>query len=293
MKQTNYEDIIMKRAMDLFAEEGLKFFGINKKVKEVAPTELIVLETKKMYMDYTFLMEDDSYIHFEFQTTDKGKKDLRRFRAYEALLSHQTEKDVITYVVYSGDIVNPLDSYKSGINTYRIQVISMVEKDGDKIFDEIAEKIKGGEEITKQDIITLTFTPIMGGKLTKAEKIVKAIRITKDINKYRYDVQSILYAFASKFLKERDLEKVKEELRVTELGKSLIEEGREQGLKEGLKEGKELGKAEMLIKLLMKKFKKVPEEYKEKIMKLSNDTLDLIAMEIFDINSVEELERYF
>lgn len=205
---------------------------------------------------------------------------------------------MITYVIYSGDIINPFDSYESGINTYRIQSISMSGKDGDKIFDQIAEKIHSGEELTKQDIISLTFTPIMGGKSTKTEKIVKAIKITKDIDKYyRYDVQSILYAFASKFLKEKDLEKVKEELRVTELGKSLIEEGREQGLKEGLeeglKEGKELGKAEMLIKLLMKKFKKLPDEYKEKIMKLSNDTLDLIAMEIFEITSVEELDRYF
>ncbi|MBO3438656.1 hypothetical protein JWF35_06105, partial [Clostridium botulinum] len=73
MKPTNYEDLIMKRAMDLFAEEGLKFFGINKKVKELGPTELVVLETKNMFMDYTFLMEDDTFIHFEFQTTNKGK----------------------------------------------------------------------------------------------------------------------------------------------------------------------------------------------------------------------------
>ncbi len=104
MRPTNYEDLIMKRAMDLFAEEGLKFFGINKKVKELGPTELVVLETKNMFMDYTFLMEDDTFIHFEFQTTNKGKTDLRRFRAYEALLSHQTGKDVITYVVYSVNI---------------------------------------------------------------------------------------------------------------------------------------------------------------------------------------------
>ncbi|HBJ2608592.1 TPA: hypothetical protein LA750_000497 [Clostridium botulinum] len=43
-------------------------------------------------------MEDDTFIHFEFQTTNKGKTDLRRFRVYEALLSHQTGKDVVTYV---------------------------------------------------------------------------------------------------------------------------------------------------------------------------------------------------
>ena len=33
MRITNYEDLIMKRAMDVFAEDGLKFFGIDKKVQ--------------------------------------------------------------------------------------------------------------------------------------------------------------------------------------------------------------------------------------------------------------------
>ena len=64
MKKQNYEDLIMKRAMDLFAEEGLKYFGIEKKVKELGPTELVVLETKNLHMDYTFLMYGYCYIHF-------------------------------------------------------------------------------------------------------------------------------------------------------------------------------------------------------------------------------------
>lgn len=294
MKKSNYEDLIMKRAMNLFAEEGLKFFGIDKKVKELGSTELVVLETKNMYMDYTFLMEDDTYIHFEFQTTDKGATDLRRFRAYEALLSHQTSKDVVTYVVYSNNIKNVSDKLITGISEFRIKAISMADKDGDKIYNSIIEKIKSGGDLTKQDIISLTFTPIMGGSLSKSERIINAIRITESIVKeYKYDVQSILYAFASKFLEGRELEKVKEELRVTELGKSLIQEGREEGIREGIKEGKEIGKAEILIKLLIKKFKKLPEQYRENIMKLPNDTLEIIATDIFEINSVEELEKYF
>ena len=43
-----------ERAMDVFAEDGLKFFGIDKKVKELGPTELVVLESKNLHMDYTF-----------------------------------------------------------------------------------------------------------------------------------------------------------------------------------------------------------------------------------------------
>ncbi|NFL54430.1 DUF4351 domain-containing protein [Clostridium botulinum] len=76
---------------------------------------------------------------------------------------------------------------------------------------------------------------------------------------------------------------------MTDLGKSLIQEG----IEKGKEEGKEEGKAELLIKQLMKKFKKVPNEYKEKIKTLPKETIELIAIDIFELNSVEELERYF
>ena len=165
--------------MDVFAEEGLKFFGIDTKVKDSSSTEIVVLEAKNLHMDYTFLMEDNTYIHIEFQSTNKGKDDLRRFRAYESLLSFQTKKDVVTYVVYSNGIQNAMDTLKTGINEQNTKVISMYDKDGDIIFNKVEEKLRDKEEITKQDLIALTFAPIMGGKLTKLDKILKSIRLVK------------------------------------------------------------------------------------------------------------------
>jgi predicted transposase/invertase (TIGR01784 family) len=230
MKRPNYEDFIMKRAMHLFADEGLKFFGISQKVKSVGATELVVLEAKNMLMDYTFLMEDDTFIHFEFQTTDKGHIDLRRFRSYEALLSHQTGKHVITYVIYSGDLNKPSDSLQTGINLYKIKTMSLATHDGDIVLAQVLEKIEKVIPLQKEEMIALAFTPIMGGKLKKHEKILTAIKATQSIDaSYRYDIQSILYAFANKFLDEKDLEKVKEELKMTELGKILVDEGIQQG----------------------------------------------------------------
>ncbi|MCS4467258.1 hypothetical protein JTS99_16520, partial [Clostridium botulinum] len=58
----------------------------------------------------------------------------RRFRAYEALLSHQTGKDAVTYVVYSGNIKNPGNALETRINEYKVKSISMSDKDGDKIY---------------------------------------------------------------------------------------------------------------------------------------------------------------
>ncbi|WP_410746550.1 RpnC/YadD family protein [Clostridium neonatale] len=226
----------MKKAMDVFAEEGLKFFGIDKKVKDSSSTEIVVLQAKNLHMDYTFLMEDDTYIHVEFQTTDKGKEDLRRFRAYESLLNFQTGKDVVTYVVYSNGIQNVKTILETGINQYNVKAISMYDKDGDIVIQEVEEKLNNNIEVTKQDLIALTFTPIMSGKLSKLDKIIKSIRLVKKIdNEYRYDVESMLYAFADKFLDGKDLEKVKEEISMTKLGEMLVEDG----IKKGKIEGKE------------------------------------------------------
>ena len=231
-----HEDLIMKKAMDVFAEEGLKFFGIDKKVKDSSSTEIVVLQAKNLHMDYTFLMEDDTYIHVEFQTTDKGKEDLRRFRAYESLLNFQTGKDVVTYVVYSNGIQNVKTILETGINQYNVKAISMYDKDGDIVIQEVEEKLNNNIEVTKQDLIALTFTPIMSGKLSKLDKIIKSIRLVKKIdNEYRYDVESMLYAFADKFLEGKDLEKVKEEISMTKLGEMLVEDG----IKKGKIEGKE------------------------------------------------------
>ena len=80
---------------------------------------------------------------------------------------------------------------------------------------------------------------------------------------------------------------------MTELGRMLIEDGIEKGRKEGIEEGIEKGKSETLIKLLIKKFGFLSEEYKNKISKLSSETIDIILMEIFDIKSINELDKYF
>lgn len=75
---------------------------------------------------------------------------------------------------------------------------------------------------------------------------------------------------------------------MTDVGRMIYEEGLEKGREEGLEKGKE-----MLIKQLIKKFKIVPDEYKKKLMTLSQDTIEVIGTEIFDMESIEDLKKYF
>lgn len=84
------------------------------------------------------------------------------------------------------------------------------------------------------------------------------------------------------------VEKVKSSKEMEVEYMTLLERDREK-----IEEGKEIGKAELLLKLLSKKFSTLPKEYEEKIKEQSEEVLEKIAVDIFDISDIEELNRYF
>ncbi|MCA1075863.1 DUF4351 domain-containing protein [Clostridium bowmanii] len=80
---------------------------------------------------------------------------------------------------------------------------------------------------------------------------------------------------------------------MTEIGKMILEDGIAKGMEKGMEKGRKEGKAQLLLKLLTKRFNKVPNEYKNKIMELSDETIEIIGLEIFYMKDVKEIEKYF
>jgi flagellar biosynthesis/type III secretory pathway protein FliH len=72
-----------------------------------------------------------------------------------------------------------------------------------------------------------------------------------------------------------------------------VEQGIEKGIERGIEKGRTEGKVEMLIKLLLKRFKDLPSNYNEKIRSLSEETIEKILTDIFDIENIEDIEKYF
>ena len=104
----------------------------------------------------------------------KGLAGLKRFRTYEALTSYQHKVPITTYVLFSGNIKNPMTSFSEGINTYKVAPI-------------------------------------------------------------------ILKLMADKFLEPAELNKLKEEIHMTQLGQMLVDWGIQQGLEKGIEKGIEQG----------------------------------------------------
>ena len=91
----------------------------------------------------------------------------------------------------------------------------------------------------------------------------------------------LLYALFDKFGDDVSKKRFKEVVSMTDVGRMIYEEGIEKG------------KTDLLIRQLIKKFKIVPDEYKKKLTTLSQDTIEVIGTEIFDMETIEDLKKYF
>lgn len=236
-----HEDAALKTMMNFFAEELLPLLGIQGKVVSSAPTELIKLDISKLYEDFNLIMEDGSWKHFEFQSTNEGLDGLKRFRSYEALASYQHKVSVTTYVLFSGNIRNPMTEFTEGANTYRIIPIIFKNRNADTYIKKLKTKIQCRKSITKAELIWLTLCPLMGGEMSQKDRIKSAYEITKETisiteNELR-QIEAVIYAMADKFLDSKDMKEIEEAVRMTKLGQMLVDTGKREGKIEGNVEG--------------------------------------------------------
>lgn len=66
----------------------------------------------------------------------------------------------------------------------------------------------------------------------------------------------------------------------------------EKGMEKGMEKGRQETLRENVLKLLHRKFKKLPAQYTEKIKTADEYTLGLILDRIFEINTVADLDEY-
>lgn len=245
MDYNKIEDAVFKKAMEIFKESAAEFFGLDIIIDRPAETEIKNIDIKTNAMDYLFYTNEGNYMHFEFQTTNK-QYDLSRFLYYDASLYYKNRKQIRTLVVYSADIKEVNTNLKCGSIDYNVEVFYMNKLDGDKRLEEITYKIENGIELTKNDIISLSFIPLMHSVKTKSDLTIDSIEAAKDITdeKAKTNSLTLLYALFDKFGDEKAKKRFKEVISMTEVGKMIYNDGVEAGIEKGMEKGIELEKIE-------------------------------------------------
>ena len=240
------EDLALKTAAQFFGGELLPLLGVKGVIKYIAPTEAVKLESRQMFQDFNYAMEDGSWVHLEFESDSITKEDLKRFREYEAATSRIHHVEVITYVICSSKVKHPRTVLKEGINVYLVKVVRLKGKDSDQLFKRLKENAEQGLKPSKADLVSLLLTPLMSGSLKIDERIVISLNILQNSKELITEMelekmQAVLYTLADKFLNETELSRVKEMIAMTKLGEMLVEDGIKRGIERGLEEGMEKG----------------------------------------------------
>lgn len=195
---------------------GTEGYPLEGTVKGMAPTEAVFLEVKDYLADFNYEMSDGTWKHLEFESDSISEEDLRRFRAYEAVLSYQYQVEVSTYVLCTSKVRVIKSSLDQEMNPYRVGVLRMKDHNADEVIRTLEEKQKAGEDLERGELLKVLLISLMEGETSQAVRIKKSLEILKrEQGKLEerevLSMESVLYALAMKVLKEEESKAEKRE----------------------------------------------------------------------------------
>ena len=219
-------DIIQKHVNAVFRNAALKFYGITTApVQELVNPELPKIEVAGGAADMVFLLEDDTYLHFAFETGHNVGA-VAKCLSYDVRLFERDGRAVHTVIVYTSEVKTKPHELRFETLRYYPDVILMNGYDGNIIFKELKAKIKAGQDLTEIDMLNLALLPLMRHTVPRLELAAKSIELAQTIpdSIKRNACVAAAFAFASKYLSEADMEKIKGVVRMTDLAVMIAED---------------------------------------------------------------------
>lgn len=206
------------------------------------PTELIELDPK-IYKTDMILELDHLIVLTEFQSTIVKTPDEKRYRLYTALVDYakRNNKPLILIVISTAEKTK-IKQYKINKDcVFTIPIVSLKDFDGDKIINNIENKIKNNQKITRHEMLNLALAPFMSSKKPLDKQIEKTVKTLDEVRKSMKCSSDFVFGIelliVEKFIKnERQHKKLTNILRDT---MKIIDEWRQEDYENGKQEGKE------------------------------------------------------
>lgn len=206
------------------------------------PTELVELDPK-IYKTDMILELDHLIVLTEFQSTIVKTIDEKRYRLYTALVDYakRNNKPLILIVISTAEKTK-IKQYKINKDcVFTIPIVSLKDFDGDKIINNIENKIKNNQKITRHEMLNLALAPFMSSKKPLNKQIEKTVKTLDEVRKSMKCSSDFVFGIelliVEKFIKnERQHKKLTNILRDT---MKIIDEWRQEDYENGKKEGKE------------------------------------------------------
>lgn len=206
------------------------------------PTELVELDPK-IYKTDMILELDHLIVLTEFQSTIVKTPDEKRYRLYTALVDYakRNNKPIMLIVISTAEKTK-IKQYKINKDcVFTIPIVSLKDFDGDKIINNIENKIKNNQKITRHEMLNLALAPFMSSKKPLNKQIEKTVKTLDEVRKSMKCSSDFVFGIelliVEKFIKnERQHKKLTNILRDT---MRIIDEWRQEDYENGKQQGKE------------------------------------------------------
>ena len=230
--------------LKLLKESNANIKEIDFKSKNLTynPTELVELGPK-IYKTDMILELDHLIVLTEFQSTIVKTIDEKLYRLYTALVDYakRNNKPLILIVISTAEKTK-IKQYKINKDcVFTIPIVSLKDFDGDKIINNIENKIKNNQKITRHEMLNLALAPFMSSKKPLNKQIEKTVKTLDEVRKSMKCSSDFVFGIelliVEKFIKnERQHKKLTNILRDT---MKIIDEWRQEDYENGKQEGKE------------------------------------------------------
>ena len=241
------KDVTAKVMAEALKGKSLAPFGIHQlKIVDILPTNLPVIESNELRLDNLFLLSDGSIGIMDYESA-YNQENFVKYINYIArvikryAINHELNriKQIKMIVIYTADVDHAEAVYDLGGIVLKIEPTFLVEADSKAQYDRIRKRIDAGR-LTDEELMELMILPLtVKGKKEKQPVIISAVELAKRIADRKQALEALagILTFSDKLIDEAYKRQIKEEMRMTQIGQMLIDEGMEKGMKKGMEKG--------------------------------------------------------
>lgn len=235
------KDIVSKLFGDRMKGKPLSLFGLgsNLKVVDVRPTNIPIVQARELRMDNLFELEDGSVAILDYESAYK-KANFTKYGRYimdviDRYLREEKEPDIHMMVLYTADIEEAKASMERTACRIQVEASYLAGVPSEEWMEDARKRIEEGN-ITDEMLMHLVILPLTYKGEEKKQKAIKdCVDLAKQIPDKEQEtfVLAGILSFTDKVISEKTRQYIKEVLGMTQVGRMLMDEGRQEGRREG------------------------------------------------------------
>ena len=247
------KDIASKLTGETLVGRNLAVFGLpHLSIAGILPTNLPAIESNELRIDNLFRLEDGSLAIMDYESRFDRENFIKYLNYIARVLKRYAGQNRLSevwkikmLVLYTADVERAEEVYDLGGLTLQVEAAYLVCQDTEEIYRRLDEKLLAGERLDEEDLMQLMILPLtVKGRQDKQVMIERSVELARRIPELDQTLRALagILTFSDKVIDEAYKNRIKEEMRMTQIGQMIFEDGVIAGKAEGEAIGKEIGK---------------------------------------------------